>query len=92
MTGGAFSFRQVAMSEHALRPLIEAADRYHNLTQVLRIAVSGTFVPAMAGEALKNRLARAVDAPSFSVVERDLMETKAMVNAAFAELIERAAG
>ncbi|WP_422006709.1 bifunctional [glutamine synthetase] adenylyltransferase/[glutamine synthetase]-adenylyl-L-tyrosine phosphorylase [Pyruvatibacter mobilis] len=72
--------------------LIDAADRYHNLTQVLRIAVSGTFVPAMAGEALKNRLARAVDAPSFSVVERDLMETKTMVNAAFADLIERAAG
>lgn len=67
--------------------LIDAADRYHNLTQVLRIAVSGTFVPDAASDALKNRLARAVDAPSFSLVERDLEETQDMVNSAFAELI-----
>ncbi len=71
--------------------LAAAADCFHNLTQVLRIAISGTFNPDAVPETLKSRLARAVDAPSFSVVERDLAETKIRVEAAFNTLVTKLA-
>ncbi len=67
--------------------LAAAADRYHNLTQILRIAVSGEFKPDTASSTLKDRLARAVDAPSFAIVERELRETQKMVNDAFDNLV-----
>ncbi len=67
--------------------LVEVADKYNNLTQVLRIAVQGAFDPENAAEALKSRLARAIDVPSFSAVERDLSEAKSIVDAAFESLL-----
>jgi len=67
--------------------LVDVADKYNNLTQVLRIAVQGDFKPESAAEALKSRLARAIDVPSFSAVERDLSEAKTIVDAAFSTLL-----
>jgi len=75
------------LSHQTGQHLMEAADRYHNLTQVLRIAVDGPFNPASAAGSLKDRLARAIGAPSFSVVERELAESRALVDDAFASLI-----
>lgn len=75
------------LSKEMGRDLIAATDRYHNLTQILRIAVSGTFNPETATPSLKSRLARATDAPGFSAVERELAETKNMVNQAFDQLV-----
>ena len=68
--------------------LIAIANKYHSLTQILRIAVQGTFEPANAAEALKSRLARAIDVPSFAAVERDLSEAKSTVAEAFGLLVE----
>lgn len=71
--------------------LTTAADRFNNLTQVLRIAVRDTFVPESAAEALKSRLARAIDVPSFSAVERELAEAKSIVDRAFEVLLTNVA-
>lgn len=71
--------------------LIIAADKFNNLTQILRIAVQDKFVPENAAEALKSRLARAVDVPSFSAVERELAEAKVVVDRAFDKLLTNVA-
>ena len=67
--------------------LMAIADKYHSLTQILRIAIQGSFEPETAAEALKSRLARAIDVPSFAAVERDLSEAKSTVAKAFDDLV-----
>jgi len=67
--------------------LLQALDRFHNLNQVLSIAVHGHFDPDSAADALKSRLARSVDMPSFTAVERELADSKASVDKAFSKLI-----
>lgn len=74
------------------RALAAAAEKLHNLTQVLGIAVEGRFDPGTAAEALRNRLCRAVDVPAFNVLEGELSEAKAAVTRAFETLVERRAG
>ena len=72
--------------EHA-EVLTGATDLLHNLTQILRLCLEGTFVPATAPNGLKELLARAGDAPSFAALEIRLTETLAAVAALFDELI-----
>src|SRR5262245_34441505 len=60
--------------------VLRAAGRlYHDLTQVLRLCVSGKFNPANAGEDLLRVMARAGDTPDFSTLEARLRETQAEV-------------
>jgi glutamate-ammonia-ligase adenylyltransferase len=72
--------------EHAdvLRP---AARLYHNLTQVLRLCVTGPFDPKAAGSKLLQLLARAGDVPDFRTLEADLIETQARVRRSFEEIV-----
>jgi glutamate-ammonia-ligase adenylyltransferase len=62
---------------------------YHDLTQILRLCVSAKFSPATAGEDLLHALARAGDAPNFSVVEARVREIEADVRGIFMELLGR---
>ena len=67
-----------------LRP---AARLYHDLTQILRLCVSGKFRPEGAGDDLLRVLARAGDTPDFSTLQARLRETQAEVRRVFLELV-----
>jgi glutamate-ammonia-ligase adenylyltransferase len=67
--------------------LVAAARLEHGLTQVLRIAVTGTFKAENATRGLKALLARAGDAPDFSTVETQLAETEGQVRGIFDEIL-----
>ena len=64
-----------------------AARLYHDLTQVLRLCVSGPFDPRTAGAGLLHLLARAGDVPDFATLEADLIETQARVRKSFEGII-----
>src|SRR5436305_7514517 len=68
-----------------LRP---AARLFHDLTQILRLCVSGKFRPEAAGEDLLRVMARAGDAPDFSSLEARVRETQNEVRRVFLELVE----
>lgn len=67
-----------------LRP---AARLYHNLTQVLRLCLSGPFDPKTAGSELLRLLARAADLPDFATLEPHLADTQTKVRASFTRII-----
>ncbi|MBV8751929.1 MAG: bifunctional [glutamine synthetase] adenylyltransferase/[glutamine synthetase]-adenylyl-L-tyrosine phosphorylase [Hyphomicrobiales bacterium] len=67
-----------------LRP---AARLYHNLTQVLRLCLSGPFDPKSAGSELLRLLARAADLPDFATLEPHLADTQTKVRASFNRII-----
>jgi glutamate-ammonia-ligase adenylyltransferase len=64
-----------------------AARLYHDLTQVLRLCVTGKFKPDAAGEDLQRVLARAGDAPDFSSLEARVRETETEVRRVFSEIV-----
>ena len=70
-----------------LRP---AARLYHDLTQILRLCVTGPFKPETAGADLLQTLARAADEPEFSALEARLRETQTDVRRVFTRLIDDA--
>jgi glutamate-ammonia-ligase adenylyltransferase len=72
-----------------LRP---AARLYHDLTQILRLCVSGKFRPETAGEDLLRVMTRAGDAPDFSSLEARVRETQTEVRRVFRVLIEGGEG
>lgn len=67
-----------------------AARLYHDLTQVLRLCVTGKFKPETAGEDLLRLLTRAGDAPDFSSLEARVRETQTDVREIFSRLVDRA--
>jgi glutamate-ammonia-ligase adenylyltransferase len=67
-----------------LRP---AARLYHNLTQILRLCLSGAFDPRATGSGLLQLLARAGDVPDFATLDAHLSETQARVRASFARIL-----
>jgi glutamate-ammonia-ligase adenylyltransferase len=71
--------------------LRQAARLYHDLTQILRLCVTGKFKPETAGEDLLRMMARAGDAPDFSALEARVRETQAEVRRVFRELVGPAA-
>jgi len=66
--------------------LMSAAELYHDLTQVIRLCVEGTFEPASAPSGLKALIARAGSETEFDRLEARLAETEAMVAELFARL------
>jgi glutamate-ammonia-ligase adenylyltransferase len=74
-----------AAAAEVLRP---AARLYHDLTQILRLCVSGKFRPETAGEDLLRVMARAGDAPDFSSLEARVRETQGEVRRVFGEVVE----
>ena len=67
--------------------LIAATRLIHNLTQIIRLCLEGTFDPATAPTGLKALLARAGDAPDLAILEGQLRETLAEVEVQFGKLI-----
>jgi glutamate-ammonia-ligase adenylyltransferase len=63
-----------------LRP---AARLYHDLTQILRLCLSGPFDAKTAGEGVLKLLARAADVPDFATLDAHLVDTQARVRATF---------
>jgi glutamate-ammonia-ligase adenylyltransferase len=74
-----------AAAAEVLRP---AARLYHDLTQIVRLCVTGKFKPEAAGEDLLRVLARAGDAPDFSSLEARVRETQGEVRRVFGEVVE----
>jgi glutamate-ammonia-ligase adenylyltransferase len=60
---------------------------YHDLTQIIRLCVSGKFNPATAGEDLLRVMARAGDTPDFSTLQARLRETQAEVRRVFTAVV-----
>jgi [glutamine synthetase] adenylyltransferase / [glutamine synthetase]-adenylyl-L-tyrosine phosphorylase len=70
-----------------LRPAVRL---YQNLTQILRLCLSGPFDPKSAGPGLLGLLARAADVPDFATLEAHLAETQARVRASFVRILGNA--
>jgi glutamate-ammonia-ligase adenylyltransferase len=68
-----------------LRPAVRL---YHDLTQILRLCVSGKFKPDTAGTDLLRILARVGDAPDFSALEARVRETQGEVRRVFRAVVE----
>jgi glutamate-ammonia-ligase adenylyltransferase len=69
--------------------ILRSATRlYHDLTQILRLCVSGKFRPDASGEDLLRVMARAGDAPDFSSLQARLREMQAEVRRVFREIVE----
>jgi [glutamine synthetase] adenylyltransferase / [glutamine synthetase]-adenylyl-L-tyrosine phosphorylase len=64
-----------------------AARLYHDLTQILRLCVTGKFKPEAAGEDLQRVMARAGDAPDFSSLEARVKEIQIEVRRVFSETV-----
>jgi glutamate-ammonia-ligase adenylyltransferase len=71
----------------ALRPAVRL---YQNLTQILRLCLTGPFDPKAVGPGLLNLLARAGDVPDFTTLEAHLAETQARVRASFVRILGKA--
>jgi glutamate-ammonia-ligase adenylyltransferase len=68
--------------------ILRSAGRlYHDLTQILRLCVTGKFKPDVAGDDLLRVMARAGDAPDFSSLEARVRETQTEVRRVFSALV-----
>ncbi|GAB4068649.1 bifunctional [glutamine synthetase] adenylyltransferase/[glutamine synthetase]-adenylyl-L-tyrosine phosphorylase [Ancylobacter sonchi] len=67
--------------------LTRACSLLHDLTQVLRLAVTGAFDPAQASPALRRLLARAGTMPDFATLDAHLRETQEEVRGVFLRLL-----
>jgi glutamate-ammonia-ligase adenylyltransferase len=67
-----------------LRPAVRL---YHDLTQILRLCLSGPFDPHSAAPGLIGLLARAADVPDFATLDAFIGETQAKVRASFARIL-----
>jgi glutamate-ammonia-ligase adenylyltransferase len=76
-----------AEEAEVLRP---AARLYHDLTQVLRLCLSGPFDPQAAGPELRRLLARAADVPDFAMLDAHLADTQARVRGCFVRIVGKA--
>ncbi len=84
--------RALALVEKADGELLsEAVALYHNLTQVLRLCVSGVFDPAKATPGLLVLLARAGGLPDFTTLNAHLADTEERVREAFGRILNEAA-
>jgi glutamate-ammonia-ligase adenylyltransferase len=67
--------------------LRSAARLYHDLTQILRLCVTGKFNPETSGQNLLHVMARAGDTPDFSTLEARVRETQGEVRRVFLALV-----
>jgi glutamate-ammonia-ligase adenylyltransferase len=74
---------------HSDAEVLRSAGRlYNDLTQILRLCVSGRFKPDAAGEDLLRVMARAGDAPDFSSLQARVKETQVEVRRVFKAMVE----
>ncbi|MGC2823310.1 MAG: bifunctional [glutamine synthetase] adenylyltransferase/[glutamine synthetase]-adenylyl-L-tyrosine phosphorylase [Pseudolabrys sp.] len=67
-----------------LRPAVQL---YHDLTQILRLCLPGTFDPKTAGAGLLRLLARAADVPDFATLDATLIDVQTKVRACFVRIL-----
>lgn len=67
-----------------LRPAVRL---YHDLSQILKLCVTGTFDPKTAGAGLVGLLTRAADVPDFATLDAHLAETQAAVRKSFLRIM-----
>jgi glutamate-ammonia-ligase adenylyltransferase len=70
-----------------LRPAVRL---YHDLTQVLRLCLPGSFDPKAAAPGLIGLLARAADVPDFATLDATVTETQAKVRRSFERILGEA--
>src|SRR5204863_3199767 len=75
------------LSQAEAEVLRQAARLYHDLTQILRLCVTGKFNPETSGENLLQVIARAGDTPDFSTLEARVRETQAEVRRVFGVIV-----
>ncbi|HUO00118.1 MAG TPA: bifunctional [glutamine synthetase] adenylyltransferase/[glutamine synthetase]-adenylyl-L-tyrosine phosphorylase [Bradyrhizobium sp.] len=80
--------RLCVLPQSSAEILRTAARLYNNLTQILRLCVSGKFNPETAGDDLLRVMSRAGDAPDFSSLEARVKETQAEVRRIFQAVVE----
>ncbi|EJW10187.1 Glutamate-ammonia-ligase adenylyltransferase [Rhodovulum sp. PH10] len=73
-----------AEDAEVLRP---AARLYHDLGHILRLCLSGPFVPEQAGAGLLALLTRAGDVPDFATLEAHVVETQEKVRKCFVRIL-----
>jgi glutamate-ammonia-ligase adenylyltransferase len=71
--------------------LFEAVTLFHNLTQILRLCMSGPFEPAKATPGLLSLLSRAGGLPDFATLDAHLADTEAKVRETFERILNSAA-
>ena len=70
-----------------LRPAVRL---YHDLTQILRLCLSGPFDPATASAGVLGLLARAADLPDFPALQAHVEETQRQVRECFVRILRKA--
>jgi [glutamine synthetase] adenylyltransferase / [glutamine synthetase]-adenylyl-L-tyrosine phosphorylase len=81
----AWSLRVLAVEDaEVLRP---AAQLYQDLTQILRLCLSGPFDAKTAGPGLLRLLSRAADVPNFATLDATLIETQNRVRESFVRIL-----
>src|SRR5262245_4662632 len=65
-----------------------AARLYHDLTQMLRLCLSGPFDPKQTGSGLLKLLARAADLPDFATLDAHLADTQRQVRDVFTRMLD----
>jgi glutamate-ammonia-ligase adenylyltransferase len=84
--------RALSLLKKADGELLRDAPRlYHDLTQVLRLCVTGPFDPAKASPGLLALLARAGGLPDFATLDAHLADTETKVRECFSRLLGDAA-
>ena len=88
MLDKAWASRVLPVEEaEVLRPAVQL---YQDLTQILRLCLSGPFDAKTAGAGLLRLLARAADVPDFATLDATLIETQAKVRASFVRILGKA--
>src|SRR5262245_64934550 len=70
-----------------LRPAVEL---YHDITQILRLCLSGPFDPKTAGPGLLRLLARAAGVPDFATLEATVSDMQTKVRESFIRILGKA--
>jgi [glutamine synthetase] adenylyltransferase / [glutamine synthetase]-adenylyl-L-tyrosine phosphorylase len=84
----AWALRLLAVEDaEVLRPAVQI---YQDVTQILRLCLSGPFDPKTAGAGLLRLLARAADVPDFAALEATLSETQTRVRESFVRILGKA--
>jgi len=84
----AWALRVLPVEEaEILRPAVQL---YQDLTQILRLCLSGPFDAKTAGAGLLGLLARAADVPDFATLDATLIETQAKVRVSFVRILGKA--
>jgi [glutamine synthetase] adenylyltransferase / [glutamine synthetase]-adenylyl-L-tyrosine phosphorylase len=76
-----------ALSDEAADTLVPALRLYQGLTQALRLAADGAFVPAEAPRGMLDLLARIGELPDIATLEAHLVETERGVHAVYGQIL-----